>query len=66
MGEATKILIISGVVLILLGVALPFLGKLPGDISVKKENWSFYFPLATCLIISVMLTLAVRFFSGEK
>ncbi len=65
-GEVTRILVISGVVLIFLGVAIPYLGKLPGDVSVKRENWSFYFPLATCLIISIVITLVVRFFSGGR
>jgi len=39
-----------------IGGRLP-LGKLPGDIAIHKENFSFYFPLTTCIIISVVLTL---------
>jgi len=37
-------------------------GKLPGDISVSKGNFQFYFPVVTCLVISVVLTLLVRIF----
>jgi hypothetical protein len=36
---------------------VPFIGKLPGDIYIKKENFSFYFPITTCIIISVVLSL---------
>jgi hypothetical protein len=55
-------LIIMGVVLvgigllIYLGGNLPFLGKLPGDIRVERPNFRFYFPIATCLLISLLLT----------
>lgn len=60
-----KALIIFGVVLIGLGLLLtffnkvPFLGKLPGDIYIKRENFTFYFPLATSFILSILLTLAL-------
>ncbi len=58
-----KILILAGLFLVLTGVVLlfagkiPFLGKLPGDIYIKKENFIFYFPLATGLLISLLLSL---------
>jgi hypothetical protein len=58
-----KMLIIAGVVLILAGVLwniggrfLNF-GRLPGDIVVEKENVKFYFPIVTCIVISVALSL---------
>ena len=60
-----RTLILFGVILIGLGALLafvnriPFLGKLPGDIYVKKENFTFYFPLATSIIISVILSLVL-------
>jgi hypothetical protein len=63
-----KLLIVFGVVLALVGGLLmlagkvSFLGRLPGDIVVRRENWSFYFPVTTCIVISVLLTLLVRFF----
>jgi len=58
-----RLLIILGVVLILVGLLLsyggriPWLGKLPGDIRVERENFSFYFPLASSLLVSLLLTL---------
>lgn len=60
-------LIIAGVVLIVLGVVWPLiaklgLGRLPGDIHVEREGFSFYFPLMTGLIISVVLSLILWFF----
>lgn len=58
-----KLLIIVGIVCIVLGLLvsygpkIPFLGKLPGDIRIEKENFSFYFPLATSILLSVVLSL---------
>jgi hypothetical protein len=58
-----RMLIILGAVIILIGVVLilankiPFIGRLPGDIFVKRENFTFYFPLTTCIIISIVLSL---------
>jgi hypothetical protein len=45
-----------GVVLVLAG-RLPWIGRLPGDIHVQRGNWTFYFPLATSLLVSLVLTL---------
>jgi len=60
-------LIIAGIGAIwLLAPHIPWLGKLPGDIAVEGKNVRFYFPLATCIVISVVLTgivWLVRFFS---
>lgn len=64
-----KYLIIFGVVLALLGGLLlvvgkiPFIGRLPGDIYIQKDNFTFYFPLATSLLISILLTLLFSLFS---
>lgn len=58
-----KTLVISGVILIIAGLALtygpklPFLGKIPGDIRIVKDNFTFYFPLGTCILISIVLSL---------
>ncbi|MBN2429476.1 MAG: DUF2905 domain-containing protein [Deltaproteobacteria bacterium] len=66
--EIGKALIIFGLILILLGLWLtfagkiPFLGKLPGDIRFQRENFSFYFPLVSCLIVSVLISLLLWFF----
>jgi Protein of unknown function (DUF2905) len=63
-----KILIVSGCLMALLGVFLvisdkiPWLGKLPGDIFIKRENFSFYFPLTTCILISLLFSLLVFLF----
>jgi Protein of unknown function (DUF2905) len=59
-------LIIAGVVLIVLGLAWPLiarlgLGRLPGDIHVEREGYSFYFPIVTGLIVSVVLSLILWF-----
>lgn len=58
-----KIMVLSGALLITLGVVFYFFGKvngfgrLPGDILIKKENFTLYFPITTCLIISLVLSL---------
>ncbi len=57
-----RILIVLGIVLVLAGVAWPWLsqlpwGRLPGDISIRRENFSFHFPLMTSLIVSIVLSL---------
>ena len=62
-----KTLIIIGVLFILVGLLYPFikdlgLGRLPGDIIIKKENSSFYFPIVTCIIVSVVVSLILMFF----
>ncbi len=63
MTELAKVIIILGIVLIIVGLIMlfiqkvPFLGKLPGDIIIKKENFTFYFPLATSVIISIIVSL---------
>ena len=62
-----KTLIITGLLFILVGLLYPFLkdiglGRLPGDILVKKEKSSFYFPIATCIVVSVVVSLILIFF----
>ena len=62
-----KIFIIIGIVCIIIGIFYPFLkdlgfGKLPGDIHIKKENSSFYFPIVTCLIVSLVISIVMMFF----
>lgn len=51
--------------LLLLSGNIPWLGRLPGDIIIQKKNFTFYFPLATCIIISLILTLLFWIF-GRK
>lgn len=63
-----KMLIILGVVIILIGLGLifadkiPYIGRLPGDIYVKRDRWSFYFPITTSIIISIVLTIIMWLF----
>jgi len=58
-----KILILFGSLLVILGTIfsffgkIPYLGRLPGDIYIKKDNFTFYFPLTTCILISIILSL---------
>ena len=57
-----RLLIVAGVVLIVIGAAITWgvpLGRLPGDISIRRGNFGFYFPLATSIIISLLLTLLI-------
>jgi hypothetical protein len=43
----------------ILGPSIPWLGRLPGDIRIERENFRFYFPLVTCLLVSLVLSLVV-------
>jgi hypothetical protein len=64
-----RIFIILGVLLLVIGIFLnfsdkiPFIGKLPGDILIKKEGFTFYFPLTTSIIISLVLSILFRLFN---
>jgi len=72
MTEFGKILVGLGVVMVILGGLLllaggfsgkvPWIGRLPGDIYVDRGSWSFYFPLATCILLSLILTLLFSLF----
>jgi hypothetical protein len=68
MTDVAKLLITVGILVTLVGVVLllvgrvPWLGRLPGDIYVERGNWRFYFPLATSLLVSVVLSLLVWLF----
>ena len=62
-----RALIIIGAALILIGIAWPWvsklrLGRLPGDIRIETESGGFYFPIVTCLIISVLVSLLLWLF----
>lgn len=63
-----KMLIVFGVIMAAVGVVLllapkiPWLGKLPGDITYRGERFTFYFPLATCILISILLSLILYLF----
>lgn len=63
MQEIGKTLVIFGIILIIVGLFLtfvnrvPFLGRLPGDIYVQRKHFTFYFPIATSILISIILSL---------
>jgi len=68
LGALGKLLILLGVFIVLMGLLLmagdkiPWIGKLPGDILIKKEKFTLYFPLTTSILISIILTLLFTLF----
>jgi len=70
--ELGKLLIIVGGFVVVIGLVLafglriPFLGKLPGDISIDRGNVHFYFPIATGLLLSVVLTVLLNLFFRNR
>lgn len=72
MADLGRMLVLLGVALIVVGGLLwlggglagriPFLGRLPGDIHIQRENWSFYFPLTTSIVLSIVLSLILALF----
>jgi len=66
--DFAKLFIAIGVFLIFIGILIslvgkiPYLGKLPGDIYIKKERFVFYFPIVTSIIISIILTIILNVF----
>jgi hypothetical protein len=57
-----RFLIVLGLAILMIGLLWPYLsqfglGRLPGDIVIKRENMTFYFPLMTCLLLSVLFSL---------
>ncbi|MCD6133129.1 MAG: DUF2905 domain-containing protein [Deltaproteobacteria bacterium] len=67
MQELGKLLVFIGIIFVVIGFLLiifpkiPYIGKLPGDIYIEKDNFSFYFPLATCIILSIIASLILYF-----
>lgn len=68
MDSLAKTLILLGLILAAVGGLIlfigkvPYIGKLPGDISIQRKNFSFYFPLTTSILLSILLTLLFSFF----
>jgi hypothetical protein len=67
-----KSIIIVGVILVIIGVVIVFkesipflkyLGRLPGDITIKRENFSFHFPIVTSIVISIILSIVIYILS---
>ncbi|SFP49465.1 DUF2905 domain-containing protein [Hydrogenimonas thermophila] len=63
MPDIGRLLIGLGIVLILFGLFVFYIGKLPGDIVIKKENFTFYFPITTSILISLILSIIFYLFS---
>jgi len=69
--EFGKVLIFIGLLLAIVGFVfifgnkIPFIGKLPGDIAVERRNYSFYFPVTTCIIISVVISFILWLFNKK-
>lgn len=67
-----KILMVFGVILFFAGVVIYFggkytaLGRLPGDIHIERENFSFYFPVVTSIVISLVMTIILNFFISRR
>jgi len=70
--QTGKLLILLGIVLVISGVTIMFFprlmqfGKLPGDILIKKKNFTFYFPIITSIIISLVLTALFSLFRSGR
>ena len=68
MRDVGKLLMVIGAVTVLLGAVLwsgfapKWLGRLPGDIRIEREHGAFYFPIATCIVISIVLSLLFSIF----
>jgi hypothetical protein len=68
MASFGRMLVFFGILLVVVGLILsigakiPWLGQLPGDIYIQRERFTFYFPLATCLLLSLILTLVLYLF----
>lgn len=65
-----KIIIYAGIIIVVIGIIyyyfgayFTWIGRMPGDIRVDKENFSFYFPITTMIIISIVINLLIRLYS---
>ncbi len=68
LSELGRVILVMGLVLVVVclllmfGCKVPWLGRLPGDITIQRGNFRFYFPLVTCLLLSLLMTLLLRLF----
>jgi|MGYP000031874909 Protein of unknown function (DUF2905). len=63
----SKIFIVIGIIFILVGILYPYLsslglGRLPGDIIIKKNNFNLYFPITSAIIISIVISIILKIF----
>ncbi len=67
-----KIILVMGIFLvvfgslILLSPKIPFIGRLPGDILIKRDNFTFFFPLASSIVISLIITIILNLLLGRR
>ena len=70
-GGLGRLLVIFGLLLVVIGAIfifapkIPWIGRLPGDIVIRRGNFTFYFPVVTCIILSILLSILARFFWGK-
>ena len=68
MNDMGRLLLLIGIFMVIAGLVLiflpkiPFIGRLPGDFVIKRGNFTFYFPLATSIILSIILTIIFSIF----
>jgi uncharacterized protein (UPF0305 family) len=69
MQQLGKYIILAGIALLVIGILIYFagnklhwIGNLPGDIKIEKENFKFYFPITTMIILSALITLIIKLF----
>ncbi len=62
MKDLARLLIFGGVALIVAGVVLYSIGRVPGDIVIRRGNFTFYFPIVTSIVLSIVLSLLMWFF----
>jgi hypothetical protein len=68
MRELGKFVAIAGIIIMLAGLAMwgglvpKWLGRLPGDIRIEREHSTFYFPIVTCIVVSILLSLLLSIF----
>lgn len=66
-----KTLVVIGIIMLVVGIflasgiKLPWIGKLPGDVAIRRENFSFYFPLTTCILLSILMTVLFKLFGRQ-
>ncbi|HSE83742.1 MAG TPA: DUF2905 domain-containing protein [Thermodesulfobacteriota bacterium] len=67
-----KVIIILGIFLVVIGVIIvlapkiPYIGRLPGDIYIKRDNFVFYFPIVSSILVSLILSLILYFVFGKR
>lgn len=71
MNEIGKVLVAVGIALVIVGALLwlgfgKWLGKLPGDVNYTRGNFSFHFPIVTCVVVSIVLTIILWLFQRSK